>query len=179
MKLNVTLMVIIALATSLFRGVAAVEPANAPVVAELTIQTEGNLARISVYLINKSNAPCTLFTGRVGSSSMGKFDPVDLDDVAKGSRPYGNGELVVPELTFGSIQFSAPTTVHWGATFRNMRPTLLELAEGERALYCAFSVPSLYVKGDFISGRLQFPELIQEKAKAPSLEVPVTKCTRK
>ena len=167
---------IIAHGASAFMGVAAAESTNAPIVAELSLQATGNLTRISVYLINTSKVARTLFTGRVGTSSAGRFDAVDLDEIAKGP-PNGNGALVVPELTFGAIRFSAPTTVDWGATFRNMKPTLLELREGERTLYCVFSIPNHYVKGGFVSGRLRFPELPRQTTEVPSLEVPVTKCT--
>ena len=176
MKPRVTILILV-LGASLFIRAEAAEYTNASVVAELSLRATNDLTQISVYLINTSKVSTTLFTGRVGTSGDGRFHAVDLDAVAKGP-PFGNGTLVVPELTFGAIQFSAPTTVHWGATFHNMRPTLLELEEGERALYCVFSVPSHYTKGDFKSGRLRFPELPHQEVNVRELEVTVTKCTR-
>jgi hypothetical protein len=170
---------VIALFYSIFAAVAGDASTNAPVVAEVTIETEGNIARISVSLVNKSKDHQTLFTGRVGTSRSGGFQSVDLDKVAKDTHPFGNGAFVVPELTFGAIKFSAPTTVDWGVTFQNMLPTLIELRQEERVLYCVFSVPSLYVRSEFGSGRLQFPALSRAKVKVPSLEVPVTKCIRR
>src|SRR5687767_5514966 len=126
MKSKLSCFVIIALATSLFMAMAEGQSTNAPVVAELSLQAKGDLTRITVYLINTSNASRTLFTGLTGSSGVGKFDAVDLDEAAK-EPPVGVGSLVMPELTFGSFRSTAPTPVSKGITFRSMKPTLLEL----------------------------------------------------
>jgi hypothetical protein len=147
---------------------------NNSVVAEVEIQTAGQIARVSVYLLNASKTNQTLFTGRVGTHQRGTYHSVDFDEVAK-NRPSGNGALATPELTFGAIKFSAPTTVDWGATFRNMLPTLLRLDEGERALYCVFSVPTVYIRSEFAGGRIRFPDLRD----VPSVDVPISKCIRK
>jgi hypothetical protein len=151
-------------------------PTNAPVIAEVEIREKGELARISVYLLNQSGVPKALFTGRVGTSADGDFHAVDLDRVAAG-RPFGNGILAVPEFVFGPLKVVAPTTVEYGATWHTMRPTLIKLRDQERLLYCEFSVPALYVTNEFVSGKIRFPGLSKETAS--SLEVPVTKCERK
>ena len=148
---------------------------NASIVAEAEIQDKGDISRLSVFLVNKSTERRTLFTGRVGTSATGKFDPVDLDQVAKDAS-FGNGILAVPEFTFGALTFSAPTTVGHGITFRSMRPTLVELPKDVRLLYCTFSVPSVHVQSPFVSGRIRFPALSK---RASEQEVAITKCERK
>lgn len=156
--------------------VVAAAPENAPVVAEVEIEGKGELARITVYLLNKSGTEQTLFSGQIGTSRSGEFRAVDLDQVATG-KPFGNGTLAVPEFTFGSIKFKAPIPVEYGKTWHTMRPTLIKLKDGDRLLYCQFSVPASYVQGEFVLGKISFPVL--SGATAANLEVPVTKCERK
>jgi len=155
-------------------GASSADEVSNSVVAEVEIEPVGQVARVSVYLVNISKTNQTLFSGRVGTHRRGIYEAVDFDEVAK-DRPFGNGALATPELTFEAIKFSAPTTVDWGATFRNMAPTFIQLREGERALYCLFSVPTIYVRSEFAGGRIPFPGLRD----VPAMDVSISKCIRK
>jgi hypothetical protein len=152
---------------------------NEPVVAEVEIQDKGELARISVYLLNKSGEAKLLYTGRYAECTF-EFQAVDLDMVATNGSRVGGGRLAVPELTFGSLTFAAPVLsggssllCHYGG------PTLIELRPHDRLLYCKFSVPVLYVRKEFVSGNIQFPSYSDSKGSVASLHVPITKCERK
>ena len=142
--------------------------------ADATITLEGSLALIQVHITNSGNETRELLTGRAGEYMRGEFrEPYNLDALT--GEDTGSGELAVPALAFGGLTLTAPRPLPSGHTFRNMAPTILTLAPGDKKHYCSFSVPAQHVAGEFRYGLIAFPA---ENSAGTPVKVDIRKAAR-